>query len=112
MISFAPYQSCFNAASARWTDWAESSHETCSQYGSWTAMMIRSLVGPVTGLGRSLFGSRERSMGGAAVLAEADLAASGLAAAVADGAEFLPAGAGDFAWLGETAGLGVAKPAM
>ena len=77
--------------------------------------MMRSLVGPVTGFGRSLLGSREWSMGGWAVLAEVDdLAASGLAATArsmvppvfAGRLQERLAGAGDFA-----AGLGVAETA-
>src|SRR5262245_30488279 len=58
MMSLAPYQSCLSAASARWTDWAEMSHITCSQYGSLTARMMRSLAcGPLgRGAGNSLGG--------------------------------------------------------
>ena len=52
MISRAPYQSCLRAASARWTEWADRSHITWSQYGSLTARMMRSLAsGLLTGRG-------------------------------------------------------------
>src|SRR5262245_13126817 len=82
MMRFAPYQSCFNAASARWTDTAEMSHMTWSQYGSFTARKMRSFAcGPGGRSGTSLFGSRAAGAGVAGVLA----GAAGLAGALAAG---------------------------
>src|SRR5262245_1748391 len=63
-MSLAPYQSCLRAASARWIEWAERSHITWSQYGSFTARIMRSLVGVPDGrAGSSLMGAGDAADG-------------------------------------------------
>src|SRR5262245_12687218 len=70
MMSFAPYQSCLSAASARWTEWADRSHMTWSQYGSMTARKMRSFVGvPESRGGSSLMVCAAGGAAGAGVLA-------------------------------------------
>src|SRR5437763_900198 len=49
MIGLAPGQSWPSAASARWTDWTDSSQKACSQNGSGAVRTIRSFTTPPLG---------------------------------------------------------------
>src|SRR5689334_5305317 len=97
MIGLAPYQSDPRAASARWTDWTDSSQKACSQYGSGAVSRMRSLTTPVLAvladrsLSVGMAGSgRGGAAGGAAGLTDFG---SGLAAGFGGGVGALAAGA-------------------
>src|SRR5579885_1924480 len=75
MIGLAPCQSWPRAASARWTDWTDSSQMACSQNGSGAVMTIRSLTTvPLAAfeersLSAGMVGSGRGAAGGAAMTA-------------------------------------------